>query len=115
MREIDPGAQHADAYVNDYTAEQNQQFTAEFSHITQAMAEQLTAGIPVTDDAVQELIRQHYEFCSRFWKPTRESYVSLALSYLLPSPYRDSYEAVTPGLGKYHYDAIVEWANHNLD
>ncbi|MEY4312787.1 MAG: hypothetical protein RLZZ319_296, partial [Actinomycetota bacterium] len=25
------------------------------------------------------------------------------------------YEAVAPGLGKYHYDAIVVWANENLD
>lgn len=115
MREIDPGAQHADAYVNDYTVEQNQQFMAQFGHITQAMAGQLAAGTPVTDEAVADLIRQHYEFCLQFWTPTRDSYVSLALSYMLPSPYRDSYEAVAPGLGKYHYDAIVEWAKRNLD
>lgn len=115
MREIDPGAQHANLYSNDFSSEQNQQFTTAFGQITQAMADNMTAGKSVTDDAVQDLIRQHFEFCSQFWKPTRESYVSLALSYVLPSPYRDSYEAVAAGLGKFHYDAIVQWARNNLD
>lgn len=115
MREIDPGAQHADAYVNDFTAEQNKKFTVEFGQITDAMAEKFTSGAAVTDSEVQELVRQHFEFCSQFWKPTRESYISLALSYILPSPYRDSYEAVAPGLGKFHYDAVVEWAQLNLE
>ena len=115
VREIDPGASHADMYVNNFTAEENQKFTVAFAEITEAMAKQLDAGAAPTDDAVQELIRRHYEFCSQFWKPNRQSYTSLALSYVLPSPYRDSYEAVRAGLGKFHYDAIVKWATENLD
>jgi uncharacterized protein YoaH (UPF0181 family) len=112
---MDSGAQHADAFVNNFTQEQNQQFAVEFGQITELMAEQMASGAAVTDASVQELIHQHYEFCSQFWKPNRQSYISLALSYVLPSPYRDSYETVAPGLGQYHYDAIVEWANTNLD
>ena len=30
-------------------------------------------------------------------------------------PYRDSYEAVNEGLAKYHHDAIVIWADANLE
>jgi hypothetical protein len=37
------------------------------------------------------------------------------MSYLLPSPYRDSIEAVEPGLAKYNHDAIVIWADANLE
>jgi hypothetical protein len=51
---------------------------------------------------------------SKFWTPTKEAYKSLAMSYILPSPYKDTYEAVAKGLGKYHYDAILIWAEKNL-
>jgi hypothetical protein len=36
------------------------------------------------------------------------------MGYILPSPYRDAYESVAVGLGKYHYDAIIIWADKNL-
>ena len=63
---------------------------------------------------MQELVRQHYEFCLQFWTPSRAAYKSLAMSYIMPSQYRDTYEGVAPGLAKYHYDAIVTWADQNL-
>lgn len=115
MREFDPGAQHADLYANEYTAEQSQQFTQQFGEITEAMSQRLAEGAPVSDDEVQALVARHYEFISEFWKPNRDAYTSLAMSYILPSPYRDAYESVRTGLGKFHYDAIVVWANNNLD
>jgi hypothetical protein len=36
------------------------------------------------------------------------------MNYILPTQYKDSYEEVEGGLGKYTYDAVVIWANHNL-
>lgn len=104
----------ASQYRNDYTQEQNKQFSAEFSAITEAFAAALARGLPATDDEVQLLVKQHYDFCSKFWTPTRAAYKSLAMSYILPSEYRDSYENVATGLGKYHYDAIVTWADAHL-
>jgi len=74
----------------------------------------MSEGIPASDENVQALVAKHYEFVSQFWTPSREAYKSLAMSYILPSPYRDSYESVQEGLGKYHYDAIVIWADSNL-
>jgi hypothetical protein len=71
-------------------------------------------GLATSDEAVQDLVKRHYEFCLQFWKPDRESYKSLAMSYILPSPYQESYEAIAKGLGKYHYDAIVLFADENL-
>lgn len=115
MRELDPGAQHAGQYVNTFSAEENQQFTVQFGEITQLIADAMADGSLATATEVQELIRRHYDFCLKFWTPTKDAYISLALSYVLPSPYHDAYEAVAPGLGKFHYDAIVEWANENLD
>jgi hypothetical protein len=114
MRELDPTANHADMYANTYSKEQNQQFTAQFSEITRKFNAAMQAGTLASDPLVQDLVRQHYDFCLQFWTPTRDAYKSLAMSYIMPSPYRDSYEGVAAGLAKYHYDAIVTWADNNL-
>lgn len=108
------GAQHSGFYVNNYSETENQEFTAIFGEITQGFASSMQEGLAPESERVQQLVSRHYEFCLRFWKPDRESYQALAMSYILPSPYRDSYESVAEGLGKYHYDAIVHFAKTNL-
>lgn len=115
MRELDPIANHGSAYAGNYSAEQNAQFTAAFSALTEAFKQAQLDALPVSDEQVQGFVRQHYEFCLQFWTPSRAAYKSLAQSYLMPSPYRDSYEAVNEGLAKYHHDAIVIWADANLE
>lgn len=114
MHEINQ-SNHANQYANSYSKIENQRFTEQFSEITEAFKLAMQQGMPADNPDVQELVRRHYEFCLQFWKPTRSAYISLATSYILPSPYRDSYEAVASGLGKYHYEAIVIWANQNLE
>jgi hypothetical protein len=110
----DPFGQHGGQYVNNYSEAENRAFAERFSLITESFAKAMQAGISPATEEVQQLVQAHYEFCLQFWKPSREAYKSLSLSYLLPSPYRDAYEAVASGLGKYHYDAIVIWADANL-
>jgi hypothetical protein len=105
---------HSSQYQNNYSKEENQKFTQAFGELTQAFADKMAAGVDPADERVQDLVKRHFDFCSQFWRPSREAYKSLAMSYVLPSPYRDSYESVASGLGKYHYDAIVIWADKNL-
>lgn len=105
---------HSEQFQNNYSKEENQKFTQVFGQITQDFAEKMRVGVSASDESVQELVKKHYEFCLQFWTPTKEAYKSLALSYILPSPYRDSYEEVATGLGKFHYDAICLWADKNL-
>lgn len=105
---------HANQYQGNYTEAQTNQFTLEFTELTKSFAEAMAQGINPADHKVQELVHKHYAFISKFWTPTKEAYKSLAMSYLLPSPYKDSYEVVAIGLGKYHYDAIHIWAEKNL-
>lgn len=114
MRELDGSGFSADLYQNKYSKEQNAQFMAQFSQLTEAFKEAQLASLDPSSVEVQELVRRHYEFCSQFWIPTRAAYKSLAQSYLLPSAYRDSYESVNAGLAKYHHDAMVIWADQNL-
>ena len=105
---------HSEQFQNNYTKEENQKFTQVFGELTQEFASKLAAGIPARDESVQALAKRHYEFCLQFWTPTKEAYKSLAMAFILPSPYRDTYEDVAPGLGKYHYDALCIWADQNL-
>lgn len=105
---------HSEQYQNNYSKEENQSFTQAFMEMTQEFADKMADGVAASDESVQELVKKHYDFCSQFWKPTREAYKTLAMSYILPSPYRDTYEEVAVGLGQYHYDAICLWADNNL-
>lgn len=97
-----------------YTAEQNSQFTAEFSAITEKMATSLDQGLESDSVEMQSAVREHYEFCLKFWTPDRETFKSLAMSYVLPTGYRDTYEAVRPGLGNYIYAAVCHFADTEL-
>jgi hypothetical protein len=105
---------HSEQYVNKFSKSENEKFTQVFGELTLKFAEKMRAQVAASDEGVQELVKEHYEFCLQFWTPSKEAYKSLAMSYILPSPYRDAYEEVATGLGKYHYDAICIWADKNL-
>ena len=105
---------HSEQFQNNFSKEEGQQFTQIFGELTQEFAVKMRAGISTSDPTVQALVKRHYDFILQFWTPTKEAYKSLAMSYILPSPYRDHYEGVAKGLGKYHYDAICIWADKNL-
>lgn len=101
-------------YQNNYTQEENQKFASQFDAITQEMVSYLDQGLAAEAAEMQQAVRKHYEFCLQFWKPNRESYKSLALSFILPSPYRDTYEGYREGLGQYIYNGMVEFADREL-
>jgi len=105
---------HSQQFVNNYSKKEYEQFNKVFGELTLKFAEKMKNQLPPSTDEVQALVKEHFEFCLQFWKPTKEAYKSLAMSYILPSPYRDSYEEVAQGLGKYHYEAICIWADKNL-
>lgn len=105
---------HSSKYANNYSEEDNASFTAQFGAITQLFLDCMNAGLLPADERVQAAVKAHYDFCSRFWTPTRTAYKSLGLSYVLPTPYRDAYETVREGLGQYTYDALTLWADAHL-
>lgn len=114
MSSSDPLGIHAGQYQSNYTEAETNQFTVEFGEITKGFATAMAEAADPSSDRVQELTKRHYDFVSKFWTPTKQAYKSLAMSYILPSPYKDTYEAFAVGLGKYHYDAIMIWAEKNL-
>ena len=105
---------HSEQFQNNYSKEEELKFTQVFGELTEEFAAKMLEGIAVGEKSVQELVKQHYEFILQFWTPSKAAYKSLAMSYILPSPYRDHYEEIAEGLGKYHYDAVCIWADENL-
>ena len=101
-------------HQNNFSKEQNQQFAVQFDAITQEMVANLEAGLSYSSDEMQAAIQKHYDFCLQFWTPNRESYKSLAMSYVLPTGYNETYEGYRKGLGKYIYDAACHFADTNL-
>lgn len=101
-------------YQNNYTKEQNQQFAVQFGQITTKMALALDQNVSFSSEAMQQLVHEFYQFTCRFWTPDREAWKSLAMSYVLPTGYRDTYEDYRQGLGKYVYDAICHYADTQL-
>jgi hypothetical protein len=105
---------HSEQYQNNYSKEEEQKFTQVFSELTSEFAARMAEGVNASDESVQELVKRHYEFTLQFWTPNKEAYKSLAMTYILPSSYRDHYEEIAKGLGKFHYDAVCIWADKNL-
>lgn len=101
-------------YQNNYTREEAEQFTAVFDQITQRMIDAMLAGESYDSEAMQQAVQEHFDFCNRFWSPSADAYKSLALSFILPTEYRENYEQRQAGLGKYIYDAICYFAETKL-
>ena len=101
-------------YQNNYSKEQHQRFTAQFEQITQKMVAALCASESFASESMQQAVREHYEFTLQFWTPDAQTYKSLAMSYVLPTPYRDTYEGYREGLGKFIYDAVCHFADNEL-
>ncbi len=101
-------------YQNNYTKEQNQQFAVQFDQITTKLAQALDSGESFSSEATQQLVQEFYDFTCQFWTPNREAWKSLAMNYILPTGFRDTYEGYREGLGKYVYDAICHYADTQL-
>lgn len=105
---------HASQYNQQFTREEEARFAEEFTTITSRMNELMKAGSKPSDPDVQMEVAKHYEFVCQFWKPDRQAYKSLGMTYVLPTGYKDYYDDFEKGLGKFTYDAVVIWADANL-
>jgi len=54
-------------------------------------------GARPEDDRAQELIEKHFEIASRFYSPTREAYIGMAMLNSKTQPCRSSTTLTTPG------------------
>lgn len=101
-------------YQNNYSQEENKKFTAQFEAITLKMVACLDQSQSVDSEQMQAAVQEHFDFCMQFWRPTKEAYKSLAMSFVLPTGYNETYEGYREGLGKYIYEAMVHFADTRL-
>lgn len=106
---------HSSQYNQQHSKQEEEKFTEDFHDITSRMNELMKSGFSASDPQVQAEVKKHYEFICQFWNPNREAYKSLAMTYILPTGYKDFYDEFEKGLGKFTYDAVVIWANTNLE
>ena len=64
---------HSEQYANNYSKEERKKFTQVFGDLTLKFAEKMKAQVAASDVEVQELVKEHYEFCLQFWTPTKEA------------------------------------------
>ncbi|HEY3502990.1 MAG TPA: MerR family transcriptional regulator [Actinocatenispora sp.] len=78
------------------------------------MAEQMVAGTPVDDPAVQAEVAEHYQGVCRFWTPNAEAYRGLARTYLEDPRFRSNFDRIAEGLARYQHDAMLAYADAHL-
>ncbi|WP_454051416.1 MerR family transcriptional regulator [Cellulomonas sp. Marseille-Q8402] len=83
--------------------------------VSRELAGHLTAGTPVGDAAVRDLVARHHAWVSRFWTPTAEAYRGLGAMYVDDPRFTATYDAVAPGLAGYLRDAVDAHADEVAD
>lgn len=87
---------------------------AGYLRVHEGLAPLLAAGVPVTDDRVQELVGFHYEVTCLFWTPNREAYQGLGQMYVEDERFRQNIGGGNDALVEYLRDAMVVYADRQL-
>jgi DNA-binding transcriptional MerR regulator len=85
----------------------------DFDRICRDLVAAIDEELPTNAPEVQELIRRHHSWLSRFWTPTRESYAGHS-QLLVDSDLRKAYEAYDKRLPVYAAEAMRTFAEAHL-
>ena len=78
------------------------------------LASLFLAGNSASDEAVQSLIKLHYEWVCIFWTPSREQYIGLGEMYGQDPRFTEFYDKKANGLADFIGEAIRVWSEANL-
>jgi DNA-binding transcriptional MerR regulator len=81
-----------------------------FAELERRLAAELESGADPSDEAVQDIVAEHYAFICRFWTPDADSYAGLGDLYVEHVDFRARKDAVHPGLAEFERDAMAEYA-----
>jgi hypothetical protein len=104
----------ANARIRGWSPEDAKRARTGYQAVHQGLAGLLTAGIPVDDARVQQLIDDHYQVTSLFWTPTRRTYLGLAQTYQDDERFARSIGGDNPALVGYLRDAMGVYADTRL-
>lgn len=90
--------------------EQTAEVMTEVQRLEAAMADLLRAGAAPADDAVQQVVAEHYGWVSRFWTPDADAFAGLGQFYVDHPDFRAHYDGREPGLAEFYRDAMEVYA-----
>ena len=101
-------------YTDSLSEEEKERIGRESTAAMIRMAELMTAGTPVRDEAVQAEIHKHYLGICHFWTPNATAYVCLGRMYVDDERFTATYDKIALGLAAYYRDAIAVYADTRL-
>jgi hypothetical protein len=63
---------------------------------------------------VQALIKEHYQWVSNFWKPSKDAYIGLGRLYVEDPRFTQNYDKYAPGCAEFMADSMQIYAQENL-
>jgi DNA-binding transcriptional MerR regulator len=107
-------AERAQSTAASWDDEHARGVAGEFDAIHGELAAAMTAGTPVDDPAVQELVARHHAWVSNFWTPGRDAYVGLGRLYVDDPRFTANIDRAGAGLSVYLRDAMAVYAESRL-
>jgi DNA-binding transcriptional MerR regulator len=102
----DPAVDRSNRAWESMSAQERDDHQREGQEVSEALAARMSAGTPVGDPAVRDLVARHHAWVSRFWTPSAEAYRGLGATYVDDARFTSTYDAVAAGLAVYLRDAI---------
>jgi TipAS antibiotic-recognition domain len=78
------------------------------------LAAAITASAQPEDEAIQELVGRHYAIASRFYVPSRDAYLGMALLYAEDDAMRDWHNSYHPEMVEFLSTAMLRYAGTRL-
>lgn len=63
---------------------------------------------------VQALIKEHYQWVSNFWKPSKDAYIGLGRLYVEDPRFTQNYDKYAPGCAEFMAASMQIYAQENL-
>ncbi|MDG4829168.1 TipAS antibiotic-recognition domain-containing protein [Solwaraspora sp. WMMD1047] len=111
----DAAVDAADQRMQGWSDDDAEQARTGYVRVHEGLAPLKAAGVPVTDQRVQDLIQLHYEVTCLFWTPNREAYQGLAQMYVEDERFRANIGGGDDALVEYLRDAMLVYADQRLD
>nr|MDT0662258.1 MerR family transcriptional regulator [Micromonospora sp. DSM 115978] len=111
----DAAVDAADQRMQGWSDDDAEKARTGYVRVHEGLAPLRAAGVPVTDQRVQDLVQFHYEVTCLFWTPNREAYQGLARIYVEDERFRANIGGGDDALVEYLRDAMLIYADQRLD
>ncbi|MCP9956588.1 MULTISPECIES: TipAS antibiotic-recognition domain-containing protein [Streptomyces] len=95
--------------TNDWEHVDRDRVHRDWDTLYREIAARLDDSLP-TDPHIQELVGRHFEIASRFYTPSREAYVGMALLYAEDAPMREFHNSYHPRMVGFLGEAMEAYA-----